>query len=173
MAVPHTAFCGNCPTDRPPPPPRAAALPSLVSYSLAFSSSLRAFAGDPACLHPGRAPRPRDAGTRPGQSATARRAKRPGRSGMPAGRDRGPPRRARAWQGLRASLHPLPWSEPYSRDCAARTGRMCWPCHCALRPAGVGWRRVAGAGWGVGGGGGRGDAGCGTERRVREKKKRV
>ena len=168
---------------RPRPPP----LPSSASCPLAFSS-LRAFAGDPAYLHPGRAPRPCDASTRPGHSATAQHAKCPGRpacrqrkrrrrrsaacqmsgaAGHACRQDRGPPRRARAWQGMRAALHALHWSAPYSRDSAAQTGGCARPCtaHCA-RPA-----RVGGGWWE--GRGKRGDAGCGTGRRVREKMKRV
>ena len=169
---------------RPRPPP----LPSLASCPLAFSSSLRASPGIPrACIPAARRGRVMRAPAR-GQSATTRHAKCPGRpacrrrkrrrrrsatcqmsgaAGHACRQDRGPLRRARAWQGMRAALHALPWFASCSRGSAARTGGRVGPALCTLRQAGAGWRRV----WE--GRGKRGDAGCGTGRRVREKMKRV
>ena len=105
-----------------------------------------------------------------GQSATTRHAKCPGRpacrrrkrrrrrsatcqmsgaAGHACRQDRGPLRRARAWQGMRAALHALPWFASCSRGSAARTGGRVGPALCTLRQAGAGWRRV----WEGGGGG--------------------
>ena len=171
---------------RPRPPP----LPSSASCPLAFSS-LRAFAGDPAYLHPGRAPRPCDASTRPGAfrdgaacqmsraagmpaaEAAAAAAERNmpnvrgGRACLPTGQGPAAPRPRLAGDARSSACLALVRAL-FSRQRGA-DGRTCRPCtaHCA-RPA-----RVGG---GCGRGGEeekRGDAGCGTGRRVREKMKRV